>query len=499
MQKRLEIEYTGIEKIVFKNNQTLLDYIKAVFYEIIIQIDIEDNGIPRYSYWNYWKKDFVFENNIYLNGKALNNEALGIELNLKTTLFTIIKTIYTENPYRCIYWNYDNNYLLPSSINISNFITTPSNYKSLENLFVLCKRGNIKEEFDAAITQDGDYENLLEQISKTVTSTFRNIWTDFKDTSIQLRPNGDEISIKVANKAKYTFEDRSDGFKKFISILLMVSTQARSNKIGEKDIILIDEPDQSLYPTSARLLRDELLKISEKSKVIYSTHSQYMIDSNCIDRHLIVEKKDDITSAKKEDKNASFSNDELLRQAIGSSIFECLNEKNIIFEGWLDKELFNKYCKFHKKTKDYNNVGIVYLGGISGVESLVQLLTLANKKFVIVADSDEASKNKKIEFDKNYKEYSNSWLSYSDIHKDISTMEDFITSEHITNNIKTFSPEFIFNDSKNAIQNIESAVGKDKVKKQEIKNKLIDNIEKKHIKENYGDYLIKLKELIASL
>jgi predicted ATP-dependent endonuclease of OLD family len=499
VQKRLEIEYTGLENITFKNKKTLLDYIKTFFNEIIIQINIKDNEETDFRYWKYSKKDFVFENKIHLNKKALNNEGVGIEFNLDATLFAIINTIYSENPYRCLYWNYDNDYLLPSSIAISDFIARPSKYKSLENLFILCKRGNIKEEFEAAINQDGDYENLLEQISKTVTSTFRNIWTDFKDTSIQLRPNGTEISIKVANKAKYTFEDRSDGFKKFISILLMVSTQARSNKIGEKDIILIDEPDQSLYPTSARLLRDELLKISEKSKVIYSTHSQYMIDSNCIDRHLIVEKKDDITSAKKEDKNAPFSNDELLRQAIGSSIFECLNEKNIIFEGWLDKELFNKYCKFHKKTNDYKNIGIVYLGGISGVESLVQLLTLANKKFVIVADSDEASKNKKIEFDKNYKEYSNSWLSYSDIHKDISTMEDFITSEHISNNIKTFSPEFIFNDSKNAIQNIEFAVSKDKVKKQEIKNKLIDNIEKKHIKENYGEYIIMLKKSIDNL
>lgn len=106
-----------------------------------------------------------------------------------------------------------------------------------------------------------------------------------------MRPNGSEISIKVANKAKYTFEDRSDGFKKFISVLLMISTKARSNMIGERDIILIDEPDQSLYPTSARFLKEELLKISEKAKLIYSTHSQYMIDSTCIDRHIIVEKE----------------------------------------------------------------------------------------------------------------------------------------------------------------------------------------------------------------
>ncbi len=385
--------------------------------------------------------------------------------------------------------------MLPSNVDIAKFIANPSDFKSLNNLFILCNREKVKEEFEMAIKQDGDYENLLEQVSKTVTSTFRGIWADFKDTSIQLRPNGSEISIKVANKAKYTFEDRSDGFKKFISVLLMISTKARSNMIGERDIILIDEPDQSLYPTSARFLKEELLKISEKAKLIYSTHSQYMIDSTCIDRHIIVEKKNDITTAKREDRNASFSNDELLRQAVGSSIFECLKDINLIFEGWLDKELFIKYCEYSNKTKDYSNIGIVYLGGISGVETLVQLLILANKKFIIVSDADETSKKKKIDFVNNYKEYAKSWLSYAEIDSDITTMEDFIISSHIENQLKTISPDFIYDSSKNAISNIETAVNKEKELKQKVKNDIITTLDKNHIKPCYDKYLEKLNEL----
>lgn len=494
--KRFNNQYTGLENIVFKNTRTLLDYIKTVFFEILVNIKIDEADKVSILHWNYTKKDFELESEIYLNAKEFNIKGVGTIADLKSVFFSIITAMYKENPYNCLYWHYDNSYLLPSSVGISEFITAPSSFKSLENIFILCKRGDVKKEFTDAMSQDGDYENLLEQISKTVTSTFQKIWTDFKDTSIQLRPNGSEISIKVVNKAKYSFEDRSDGFKKFISILLMLSTQSRSNKIGERDIILIDEPDQSLYPTSARLLRDELLKISDKSKVIYSTHSQYMIDSDCIERHLVVEKKDDITTAKKEDENSSFSSDELLRRAIGTSIFECLHEKNIIFEGWLDKELFNKYCKFNKKTNEFKNVGVVYLGGISGVESLVQIMILANKKFVIVADSDETSNNKKKEFVKNYSEYSNSWLSYADVQKDISTMEDFIIPEHITSHLKDISPDFIFNDSKKAIQNIEIVVKNDKVKKQEVKNKLVDSIENKHIKSDYEAYVSQLKDLI---
>ena len=106
-------------------------------------------------------------------------------------------------------------------------------------MFILCDRENIKKEFEDALAQDGDYINLLEQVSSKVTSTFRSIWPDFKDTSIQLIPNGPEISIKVTNKARYSFADRSDGFKRFISILLMLSAPSKKGKIGERDIILI--------------------------------------------------------------------------------------------------------------------------------------------------------------------------------------------------------------------------------------------------------------------
>ena len=328
---RFKKKYTNVENIVFKNKKTLLDFISFVFHEFLLRVDIADSKKQRYSYWGYNEEEYELEKDIYIQGNALITNPTGAKQNIETLIWGIVQELYKENIYKCHYWEYNNKFLLPNSIDVDTFIENPSNYKSLENIFLLCKREDIKQEFTDAKSQDGDYQNLLSQVSTEVTKTFRTIWKDFKDTSIELLPDGANISIKIAEKAKYSCEDRSDGFKKFISILLVLSTQVRANKIGERDVILIDEPDQSLYPTSARYLRDELLKISEKSKVVYSTHSPYMIDSNCVDRHLIVEKKDDITTAKKQDENANFSSDELLRQAIGTSIFECLQDKNIIF------------------------------------------------------------------------------------------------------------------------------------------------------------------------
>ncbi len=496
---RFQKQYANTECIVFTSKKTLRDFIGSAFHECLLHIDIADDEKPSFFFWGNSGADFKLENELYLIDETFNTEQVGERQNLKSCVFAVVKKIYTEEPYRCHYWQYDEKNLLPNSVIIANFIAKPANCRALENIFILCNRENIKEEFTDAESQDGDYENLLSQISTTVTQTFRKIWKDFKDTSIELRPNGSEISIKVVDKAKYTFGDRSDGFKKFISILLMLSTKARSNGMGERDIILIDEPDQSLYPTSARYLRDELLKISEKAKVIYSTHSQYMIDSDCIERHLIIKKEDDITTATKPDKKVPFSDDELLRRAIGTSIFECIQDKNIIFEGWLDRELFRKYCDFHRKTTTFKNIGTVYLRGISGVECLVQLLVLANKKFVIITDSDTVSKSKRTEFEKHYGEFSTSWLAYADIANNISTMEDFISSELIAKSIQKEYPDFEYDKTKNAIENIDVATQGDKEKRQGIKNKIIQDVQKDDIKNEYEEFITRLKNKIDTL
>lgn len=492
--EKLKNKFKKIELVELSSKKTLEQFIEDNFNEFILQIDVENDTVGEFSYFDIKESETRLKNNVYIKeGNELTHEAIGGELDLELEVFNIFQEIYLENEIKCHYWQYSDEFLLPSSVSISEFRANPSNFKALENIFILCNREDIDQEFSNAQDEDGDYSNLLSQVSRETTRLFRNIWVDFKKTNIELLPNGEEILIKVVEKAKYSFEDRSDGFKRFVSILLMLSTPSRSNLFGKNDIILIDEPDQSLYPTSAHYLKDELLKISESSFVVYSTHSQYMIDSDCIDRHLIVEKNNDITTIKKQSENAPFSDDELLKRAIGSSIFECIQPVNIIFEGWLDKELFNKYCEFHK-IKDFDSVGKVFLQGISGVELLAQVLILAGKKFIIVADSDKTSNAKKEKFSDDYFEFEDSWISYGDIDPSIVTMEDFLKPEFIESVITDSDVgEFSYNQSKAAIKNIEIAASQDKNKTKEIKKMLVKSLHKGEIKDIYGQYIDNLK------
>lgn len=489
----------NIELLNFKNKKSIREYIETNFRELIVQIDIQNDSDPRLSYWRINAAIWGLTKKVFIKSSVLSLDD-GEEFDLKSKLFELVSSVYEEQTISCNYWQYKEDFLLPSTVSINEFVKTPSSQKALENIFILCNRDQVQQEFKDAMEEDGDYSNLLEQVSKETTKVFHSIWKDFKQTTLQLIPNGkDEILIKVVNKTKYSFEDRSDGFKKFISILLMLSTQSRSNKFNNHDLIIIDEPDQSLYPTSVRYLRDELLKIAEKAIVIYSTHSHYMIDSSCIDRHLIVEKADDVTTLKKQDKNAPFSEDELLRNAIGSSIFECIQPVNIIFEGWLDKQLFEKQCVF-TKDKSFNQYGKVFLRGISGLDALVQLLILANKKFVIVADSDKTSINKKKEFEKDYSDYKNCWLAYGDVVSNISTMEDFLVPSHVTSSItKIGIKDYAYDSSKSAITNIEKAVSNNKELKQEVKNELISKLTKTKIEASYSKFTDELAKKLKSL
>jgi len=496
-------QYQGSEFLLFKNGETLRDFVNYYCREILLRCKISENAKSEFSLLSK-ENTFLVDENVFLNGNLITNIQQGVKLtheNLYKILSELVKKYYDGNQYICHYWKYDTRYLLPNRVDINQFKEDPTICEPLKNLFLLCNRKDIKSEFENALKEDGDYSNLLSQISNGATEEFRKIWPDFQNTKIVLQPYGNaEFLIKIVDNAFYTCDDRSDGFKHFISILLMLSTKNRAKALGEKDIIVIDEPDQSLYPSSARFLRDELLKISENSIVLYATHSQYMIDSECIERHKVVVKENDVTKFAKEDKKAEYYDDQLLRNAIGTSIFEPLKGENIIFEGWLDKTLFKKFSNFDKKLKKfYSDIGITHLDGIKHVETLVKIMDLARKKFIVVADSDKVSQERGEEFIKNNPEYKDCWLAYGDVCNGITTMEDFFKKEYLERKLKEYQSDFSYDENKNAIQNIENISDGDRERKQEIKNLLVQDFEKDDIKQEYHAFVENLKKRIDAL
>lgn len=209
-------KYPAIKNVTFQNDKGLFDYIKEELSLIYYQIDIKDNSKAKFIHDTEKYSDVIPETDIYqtentITTSDLSVEPRGVKINLFSLVVKEFEVEYGKDPYKCILWHYDNDLLLPASVNREQFIASPSNYRALENIFIMCNRSNIAQEFKEAKEQDGDYENLLDQVSTAVTKTFREIWRDLRDTSIKLSSDGAEIRIKVVNKAQYAFEDRSDG------------------------------------------------------------------------------------------------------------------------------------------------------------------------------------------------------------------------------------------------------------------------------------------------
>lgn len=496
-------KYQNTEIIKFKENLTIEDFINYSFNEILWEVNVGNENKPYKTYW-IGNKKYSFDKKIFIKPNTFIFEESGVEQELLTEneLKRIIFTdfiSYLLDSHRCIFWEYKDKYLLPSNVNIEEFKANPDISIPLKNIFYLSDKKNIEEEIEKSLKKDDSLDNLLEKVSEKATKEFREIWRDLKDTEFVLRKDGDNINIFVKNKVKYSCEDRSDGFKRFLAILIMLSTQSRINNLNDKDIILIDEPDTCLYPTSARFLRDELLNISKNSIVIYSTHSPFMIDTQCIERHLVIEKESDISNIKEYSEKAPYTEDELIRRAIGTDIFETIKQQNLLFEGYTDFKLFEKISD----KKDFQDCGKVYLGGIKEAKTLSQMVMLANKQFVIISDSDKTSTDKKKDFIESYPDFQDNWIDYSVCGSNFETLEDFYKIEYIDEELKKYNINIdkSYNSSKNAIEYIEYHIKTLKLndidnreKKNTIKYNLAIYAKKNNMKDEYFEFIEKLKE-----
>lgn len=410
-------------------------------------------------------------------------------------------SFFETNVPRVVYWKYSEALLLPDTIPISSFRTSQTLSIPLSNIFDLAGYKNIDQAFQAAKASDGDFENLLDRVSEISTKQFIQKWPDLKRIKIVLAPDGDLIRIKIQEKAKYNFSDRSDGFKRFISILLMLSTQVVTGKISNS-LIIIDEPDNSLYPSGSRYLRDELIKIAEKNIVLYSTHSPFMIDRERIRRHLIVSKNDDITTIK-ETEACRFAEDEVLLNAIGTSIFEFLKTNNLLFEGWTDHRIFcvalsNKKASLKPLISKFGNIGTAYVHGVQSFKLVAPIVQLAKKNIFILSDADSAALSAREAYRRDNGYQYHNWYTIKDLGGyENYTIEDYLEDEFLQKGVDIILGEGV-KDIKDKAERpvMQFLINLSKDQRDALKKYYSDNVTVTDIKLTYYQLLENLIEQI---
>ena len=348
----------------------------------------------------------------------------------------LVKYLNNNLP-ECIFWKYEEKNILPSKINLNQFAANPDTCLPLKYMFQLAKYGDINSSFNEAKQRSPAHgiNNLLNRVAEKSTKHFRSIWKEYKSVEFYLKQNGENIDIAIKDtKNLYGFEKRSEGFKRFVTFLLMISARVKEDFL-RNTLILIDEPSIGLHPSAEKYIRDELINISKTNYVVYSTHSIFMIDKNNIPRHVIIKKKDEQTYAI-EAKESNVFDEEVLYKALGASVFEVLKQKNILFEGWRDKKLFQTALKrsiggqinFKKIFKD---VGLAHSIGVKFMRYITPVFEAANRDCFILSDNDEPAKRYQKDF--NEENLYGDWKRYNELLPDLQeiTAEDFIKKDII--------------------------------------------------------------------
>lgn len=412
---------------------------------------------PEFSINPDWKKvkegaSFVFEQNgsnvnlqqfFMVNTKEYNEipEEFLEKLEIKELNSFVGKTITSiaeeKKLSQCIVWNYNEDNLLPGRINLSQFISNPSTCIPLKNMFALAGYHSATKALQDAEQKTNGIRNILRKVSQNTTSHMKKVWPEWKNLCVTIVQNGDFIEAGIEDEYNfYSLSRRSDGFKRFFTFLLLISVQNKTEDIYN-NIIVIDEPDIGLHPSGIQYLREELQKIGDNNLVLISTHSIFMIDKEIIDRHLIVEKKKEVTEFHRVE-SSNILDEEVIYKALGYSVFELLKPKNIIFEGWRDKKTFEIFIKSNNGKKiiskdNKGQLGLLHSMGVKDIPRVANICENFDRDYVIISDSDKPAKEKQRRFEGKGK-----WLCYDDI-QDIATIttEDFISNKLLNKAIKT--------------------------------------------------------------
>jgi AAA15 family ATPase/GTPase len=539
-----------IDKPILKVNKkpiNLKEFLWNNFSEGLYKIDIREKS-RRSTYWKFdreiefifnFKKPKVGVNFSFQNKKGETINVSNFELIDQTSypdipteqleeaspeiLNNIIGNAITEivdkNLPRVICWKYEDEYLLPPLINTSSFAQNPKNCIPLMNMFILAgiPEDKIGEKINETIKSFPiSLRSFFRKIASESTKYFKNAWPEYRNIKISLEPSGENIECGVyGGKTIQHFPLKSDGFKRFISILLMLSIPSEK-KLLNNALILIDEADQSLHPSGCRYLMEQLIKIAESNYVVYSTHSIFMIDRENIKRHYIVEKKNEITTTKEADEQ-SYRDEEVIYKALGASVYEILNEKNILFEGWRDKKLFETAIKRNKDIQNFfKKNGISHAEGVKdqGIQEISSILEFAKRKLLIISDADGVARERQEKFiqDKRW----GVWKRYDELldMRKIKTGEDFIKKDILKKNLFDVLKKLNINFRENEIEfpdcgrlryikGLLSSQSTDKKLQEEIIKELKDatfkNLKISDIEEDYFKFVEKLREEIIKL
>lgn len=299
-----------------------------------------------------------------------------------------------------IFWEpLEDKYLINKPINLTDFADDINSSIPLRNCFRIAGISSsvqISARIKSIKDKPGKTLELIQVLDESVTKHINEKWGEH-NINVKFAINNMELSFLVEDKddslPKYVTTQRSDGFKHFVSILLNVSAENETKVLTNK-IILLDEPETHLHPSGQRYLRDELLEIAKNNFVMFATHSIYMVDTKNINRHFSVKKTIGKTTCTQIEKDNPYR-EEVLYEALGTSVLELIEPNVLIFEGKTDRDIFEMFTRKFKAELKPPKITLISADGCSNIHKYTKFFNTKVVKGYVIADSDTEGRQQK--------------------------------------------------------------------------------------------------------
>lgn len=304
----------------------------------------------------YFKNKFLSEYTLSGTAPAKKDksaESAQEDLDLEKFFETYFPKYFYKISHHITFWKSDSKHLINEQVNLETFSLKPEDVSiPLMNCFSLAGIDDIASEINKIRTNPAEINNLQEKLSDKVTAHIKKVWVGHQ-VKIKFQINNMMLSFLVEDeKVKYsskTTDQRSDGFRQFISFLLTIAAESANNQLSNS-LLLLDEPETHLHPQAQECLKDELIKITknkENNIVIFATHSNYMIDKDRIDRCYRVYKQGNRKTEHKKIEGGSTSYSEVNYEVFSISSTDYHNE----LYGYLEDINKSKLNSLEKKKK----------------------------------------------------------------------------------------------------------------------------------------------------
>jgi predicted ATPase len=236
---------------------------------------------------------------------------------------------------------------------------------------------------------EGHVEGLIGRMNAAIKENLniQRWWTQDKDFDLLVEAREHEIALTIKDRtaATYSFKERSQGLRFFLSYFVQLTAHRLAGK--GTDILLLDEPDAYLSSVGQQDLLRVLLDYAVPEdatpggQVMYVTHSPFLVDKNTPQRIRVLDKGADEEGTRVVN-DAANNRYEPLRSSLGEYIAETafIGGQNLFVEGMGDQVLLagmSAHVASREQSLqtvlDLNTVTIVGSGGADAVPYMVYL------------------------------------------------------------------------------------------------------------------------------